>query len=147
MTDRTTWKRLATIFAVSLEYKTCTDHPDPLPNCPYCRDDAAVQLYRAKLAGRIDATWQEVTTKLARRFQHFEECNAHTADSPDLENCPFCRDEDNWRRYVQFCGRQGVQPVRRDAEVFAEGAVAVSIYDIRAQHNPREDNDGKGHGT
>ncbi len=73
MTELTTWKRLATIFAVSLDYKTCTDHPDPLPNCPYFRDDAAVQLYREKLAGRFDETWKEVTTKLARRFQQLEE--------------------------------------------------------------------------
>lgn len=147
MTERTTWKRLATIFAVSLEYKTCTDHTELLPTCPYCRDSAAVQLFRAKLAGRVDATWQEIATKLAYRFQHFEECNAHPADAPDPENCPFCRDEACWRRYVQFCDRQGVQPVRRDAEVFAEGATAVSIYDIRAQHDPGKANDVKGRGT
>lgn len=120
---RLTWKRIAQVFAVSLSYTTCTDHPAPVASCPYCGDSVAVQLYQAKLAGRLDATWHEVTTQLARRFQHFEECTTHSGDAADLEHCPFCRDGDHWRQYVSFCGRQGTQPVRRDADVFADGAV------------------------
>ena len=130
-----TWKHMAQVFAVSLSDTMCSDHPTPVASCPYCRDSAAVLLYQAKLAGRVDATWQEVTTQLARRFQHFEECTTHSA-AADVENCPFCRDGDRWRQYVEFCGQQGTRPVRRDADVLADGAVAVSIHDLRGVRKP-----------
>lgn len=135
-TSRMTWKRIAQVFAVSLSYTTCTDHGEPQTSCPYCRDSDAVQLYEAKRVGQVEATWQEVATRLAGRFQHFQECTDHRADAADLDNCPFCRDGEQWRRYVEFCGRQGVQPVRRDVDACADGAIAVSIYDLRGVAKP-----------
>lgn len=129
--ERTTWKRLATSFAAGLHDKTCTDHAELLDGCPYCRDTAALRVYQAKISGRCDWSWQEVATKLAGRFQHFEECTDHSRKAADPENCPFCHDEDHWQRYVDFCVRQGVSPVRRDVDVIHDGAVSVSIFDLR----------------
>lgn len=131
MTARTTWKRLATIFAAGLCDKICTDRVDLRDDCPYCRDAAALRLYAAKVSGQSGCSWQEVVTKLAARFQHFEECTAHDRKGIVPETCPFCDDEARWRRYVDFCGRQGVRPVRRDVDVMLDVAVAVSIYDVR----------------
>ena len=128
---RTTWKRLATVFAAGLHDKTCTEHVELHDDCPYCRDTAALGVYRAKVSRQCDWPWQGVVTTLAGRFQYFEECSAHSPTAADPENCPFCRDEAHWRRYVDFCVRQGVKPLRRDADLMADGAVSVSIYDLR----------------
>jgi hypothetical protein len=128
---RTTWKGLATVFAAGLRDKTCTDHAELHDDCPYCRDTAALGIYLAKISGQCDLSWHEVVSTLARRFQFFEECSAHGATNADPENCPFCHDESSWQRYVDFCARQRVTPMRRDADVLADGAVWVSIYNIR----------------
>lgn len=130
MTERTTWKRLATIFAAGLHDNVCTDHEEHRDDCPYCRDTVALQVYRSKIAGRSDWSWRDVATKLATRFQHFAECTDHKPKDADPENCPFCHDKSSWQRYVDFCGRQGVTPVRRDADIIHDGAV-VSIFDLR----------------
>lgn len=130
---RTTWKRLATIFAAGLSDKICTDHVELQADCPYCRDTAALGLYEAKVSGQSGSSWQEVVTKLAGRFQHFEECTAHVRNAIEPSPCPFCADEGRWQRYVDFCVRRGVNPVRRDVDVMLDGAVAVSIYDIRRE--------------
>lgn len=129
MTARTTWKRLATIFAAGLNDTICTEHVELRDDCPYCRDTAALLLYEAKSSGQSGCSWQDVVTELAGRFQHFEECTAHARKDIVAEPRPFCDDEARWQRYVDFCGRQGVRPVRRD--VMLDGAVAVSIYDVR----------------
>ncbi len=128
---RTTWKRLATVFAAGLYDKTCTDHVELRDDCPYCRDTAALRVYRSKVSGLCDWPWQEVVATVASRFQYFEECSAHGPTDADPENCPFCRDEAHWRQYVDFCVRRGVKPLRRDADLLADGSVSVSIYDLR----------------
>jgi hypothetical protein len=128
---RTTWKGLATVFAAGLHDKTCTDHVELQADCPYCRDTAALTIYLAKISGQNDASWQDVVEALAGRFQFFEECSAHGASDTDPETCPFCHDESSWQRYVDFCVRQRVTPMLRDADVMADGAASVSIYDIR----------------
>ena len=133
MAARTTWKLLATVFAAGLHDKTCADHVELRDDCPYCRDAAALGVYRAKVSGQCDRSWQEVVTILAVRFQYFEECSAHGTKDADSENCPFCCDEARWGQYVDFCVRRGVKPLRRDADVMATGAVSVSIYDLRSE--------------
>lgn len=130
---RTTWKRLATVFAAGLHDKTCTDHVELHDDCPYCRDTAALRVYRAKVSGQCDWPWQDVVATVAGRFQYFEECNAHGPTDANPESCPFCRDEAHWRQYVDFCVRRGVKPLRRDADVMADGAVSVSICDLRPE--------------
>lgn len=129
---RITWQRMSTIFAAGLRDTSCEDHTELHTDCPFCRDTAAVQVYEEKVSGESALTWQAVATILADRFQHFAECSAHNKSSEDPDNCPFCRDELVWRKYLEFCGRQGVHAVRRDADYLAESTVAVSIFDIRA---------------
>lgn len=133
---RTTWKRLAGRFAGGLAEKPCETHVAMVSSCPYCRDADAVRLYEAKLAGKSALSWQEVTASLAQRFQHFEECSAHTERDADPSNCPFCRDQDVWLRYVEFCRRRGVKPWRRDVDVITERASVVSLDDLRAPAGP-----------
>lgn len=130
---RTTWKRLALVLAARLHDRICADHVELRDDCPYCRDAAALQVYQAKASGQCDYSWQEVVATLARRCQYFEECSAHGPTDADPENCPFCHDEASWRRYVDFCISQGVKPLRRDADVMADGAVSVSIYDLQPE--------------
>lgn len=137
MAGRTTWKRLATILAAGLHDKTCTDHPVPLDDCPYCRDTAALQIYQAKLEGRCDWPWQDVVAKLAARFQHFAECTTHGPNDADPENCPFCHDETRWQQYVDFCHRRGVKPLRRDVDVMMDGAESIPLDDLRPSTWPR----------
>lgn len=133
MAARMTWRRLATIFAAGLHDKTCADHIPLRDDCPYCRDTAALRIYEAKASGRCDWPWQRVATILAARFQYFEECSAHHAADTDPDNCPFCHDEARWREYVDFCARRRVKPLRRDADIVADGAQSISIYDLRSE--------------
>ncbi|RAV04253.1 hypothetical protein DQP56_00070 [Mycolicibacter senuensis] len=122
------------VLAARLHDRTCTDHVELRDDCPYCRDTAALQVYQAKASGQDSCSWQEVVATLARRMQYFEECSAHGPKDADPENCPFCHvDEATWRRYVDFCGRRGVKPLRRDADALADGAISVSIYDLQPE--------------
>lgn len=130
---RMTWRRLAVVFAAGLRDKTCTDHVPPRDDCPYCRDSAAMEVYEAKVAGRSTAPWRDVVTALAVRFQHFEECPGHSVEAADAAACPFCRDEHWWRRYVEFCRRQGAAAVRRDVDVVAERSVTVPLDVFRLE--------------
>jgi hypothetical protein len=128
--ERMTWKRVSAMFFAGLRVSTCGDHGELMPGCPYCRDTAAVRLSQDKAAGRSALSWQEVAMVLAERFQYFPDCVAHTVATADVLNCPFCRAEEAWRRYVQFCSRRGVASVIRDVDVRQENAVTVSIFEL-----------------
>lgn len=134
MANRMTWRRISQMFAAGLSHMTCTDHAEPDADCPFCADTAAFQLFEMKRNGQVRVEWETVATRLARRFRHFAECQAHSVADADPENCPFCSDHETWRQYRDFCRRRNVDPIERGDELFPRDAQLVSIDEIvRAQ--------------